>query len=66
MDALAKENYKTLSAKLSRSEAQIRENAKLIQSLDSTPGADLAPLEPTQYIRPEAWVAEVDAQLQSS
>ena len=64
LDALAKENYKALATKLSCSEAQIRKAAKLIQSLDPTPGADLTPTEPIQYVRPDAWVAEVDGQLQ--
>lgn len=64
LDALAKENYKVLSTKLSCTEAQIRAAAKVIQSLDPAPGADLAPSEPIQYVRPDAWVAEVDGQLQ--
>ncbi len=55
---------KALADRLGADQEQLRQAVQVIRSLDPDPVGDLAPAEPVQYIRPDAWVAEVDGQLQ--
>lgn len=63
LELLAAGNFKALAAKLSVSEAKVREAAALIRTLDPNPVGDLAPAERAEYIHPDAWVAEIDGKL---
>lgn len=64
LDALAREAFPALARQLHVSEEALRAAAETIRSLDPDPVGDLAPAAPIQYVRPDAWVAEVDGVLQ--
>ena len=65
LNLLARGSYSVLAGKLGCSEAQVKKAAQQIQTLDPNPVGDLAPAPPaTLYIRPDAWVAEVEGRLQ--
>ncbi len=55
---------KALADRLGADQEELRQAVDVIRSLDPDPVGDLTPAEPVQYIRPDAWVAEVDGQLQ--
>lgn len=64
LEALAQGALPALARQLHVSEVDVKAAAETIRSLDPDPVGDLAPHEPAQYIRPDAWVAEVDGVLQ--
>ena len=63
LDGLAAGHYQALAKHLSVTEAEIREAETLIHTLNPDPVGDAAPPEQTEYIRPDAWVAEIDGEL---
>lgn len=63
LELLAKKSYSVLAARLGVSEAKIQEAAGRIQTLDPDPVRELAPPPSVEYIRPDAWVAEVEGEL---
>lgn len=64
LEALAQGAVPALAKRLRVSEADVKAAAETIRSLDPDPVGDLAPAGPIQYVRPDAWVAEVDGILQ--
>lgn len=64
LDLVAKERYALLAKELSCTKNEILEAIHCIQSLNPNPLIDLPVSEPIQYVRPDAWVAEIDGQLQ--
>lgn len=62
--AQGKLKLKSLADRLGADQEELRQAVEVIRSLDPDPVGDLTPAEPVQYIRPDAWVAEVDGQLQ--
>lgn len=64
LEALAHGAIRSLAQQLQVSEEAVEAAAETIRSLDPDPVGDLALDEPAQYIRPDAWVAEVDGVLQ--
>lgn len=64
LDLIAKERYALLAKELSCTKNEILEAVRCIQSLNPNPLVDLPVSEPIQYVRPDAWVAEIDGQLQ--
>jgi RNA polymerase sigma-54 factor len=62
--ALAKGDTKGIAAALGVSEAQVRDAAQTIRTLDPDPVGDLTPPAPVQYVRPDVWVAQVEGKLQ--
>lgn len=63
LDLLAREQYGALARKLGVSQKEIQAAARTIRTLDPNPVGDLSPQEPVGYLRPDAWVAEIDGQL---
>lgn len=64
LDLIAKERYALLAKELSCTKNEILEAVRCIQSLNPNPLVDLPISDPIQYVRPDAWVAEIDGQLQ--
>lgn len=64
LDLLAREQYGALAKKLGVSQKAVQAAARTIRGLDPNPVGDLAPQEPVGYLRPDAWVAELDGRLQ--
>jgi RNA polymerase sigma-54 factor len=62
--ALAKGDWKSIAAALGASQAQVKEAAQTIRTLDPDPVGDLTPSAPVQYVRPDVWVALVEGELQ--
>ena len=63
LDRLATGELHLLAKQFSVSDAELKEAADLVRSLDPDPVAGLTTAAPTVYIRPDAWVAEVDGEL---
>ena len=55
---------KALADRLGADPEQLRQAVEVIRTLNPNPVGDMTPEEPIRYIRPDAWVAEVDGQLQ--
>lgn len=55
---------KALADRLGADPEQLRQAVEVIRTLNPDPVGDMIPEEPVRYIRPDAWVAEVDGQLQ--
>ncbi len=64
LDLLAAEQYGALARKLGVSQSQVKEAAQVIRGLDPDPAGSLAPAPAVvEYVRPDAWVAEIDGEL---
>lgn len=63
LNQLAKGNRKALAAKLSVSPDDIEDALRIIQAQNPNPVGGLAPSAPVSYLRPDAWVAEIDGDL---
>ncbi|MDO4517256.1 MAG: RNA polymerase factor sigma-54 [Bacillota bacterium] len=66
LEALAQGTVKlkALADRLGADPEQLRQAVEVIRTLNPNPVGDMTPEEPIRYLRPDAWVAEVDGQLQ--
>lgn len=64
LEALGKKQYRSIAKILQVSEEEVREAERLIQSLEPRPGAAFDLEAPTEYIRPDVFIVELEGQLQ--
>lgn len=62
--ALAAGRYAALARTLGTTAAAVEAAADVLRALDPAPGREDPPGEPVAYVRPDAWVAEIDGTLQ--
>lgn len=63
LEDLAGQRYGAIAARLQTSQEAVRQAAAEIRSLDPDPVGDFAQATPVEYIRPDAYVAEVEGEL---
>lgn len=61
---LGKKHYGLIARELRVTQEEIRAAEKRIAALDPCPGRSFQPPEPTLYVRPDVFIAEVDGELQ--
>ena len=64
LDLLAREQYGALARRLGVPRKQVEAAAQAIRALDPNPVGAWAVQGETEYLRPDAWVAEIDGTLQ--
>ena len=63
MDALARQNYRSIAQKLKVPEAEVLAAAEIIRQLEPRPGAIFQPEEAVAYVLPDVYVEEKDGEL---
>ena len=61
---LGKKHYGLIARELHTTVEEVRAAEKRIAALDPCPGRSFQPAEPTQYVRPDLFIAELDGKLQ--
>ena len=61
---LGKKHYGRIARELHVTAEEVRAAEKRIAALDPCPGRSFQPLEPTVYVRPDVFIAELDGKLQ--
>ena len=61
---LGKKHYSLIARELHTTPEEVRAAEKRISALDPCPGRSFQPAEPTLYVRPDLFIAELDGKLQ--
>ena len=61
---LCKKHYSLIARELHTTPEEVRAAEKRISALDPCPGRSFQPAEPTLYVRPDLFIAELDGKLQ--